>query len=156
MKILHGWIFHVCGSGPDTVVRVVDAADHVYQLLDRFTPAFYVGGEPQECRAVARFILDQQWDVKLSRVEWPDSSLGHPVRVLCVAVENPCHFAAISQRVRSFKPKLIYYHHDLSLPELYLLAHQIRPLALCEFAVDDGNRILGIENAKSPAKEARR
>ena len=156
MKILHGWIFHVSASGLDTIVRVVDAADHVYQLFDRFTPAFHVGGEPQECRAVARFILEQQWDVKLSRVEWPDSSLGHPVRVLCVEVENPSHFAAISQRVRYFKPKLIYYHQDLSLPELYLLAHQIRPLALCAFAVDDGNRILGIECAKSLTVEAGR
>ena len=156
MKILHGWIVHVYASGLDTVVRVVDTSDEVYRLLDRFTPAFYVGGEPQECRAVARFILDQQWDVKLSRVEWSDASLGRPVHVLYVAVENPCHFAAISERVRHFKPKLTYYHHDLSLPELYLLAHQIQPLALCQFAVDNENRILGIESGKSLAAKGKR
>ncbi len=155
MKTLQGWIFHVFASERDTVVRVVDAADQVYQLLDRFSPAFYVGGEPQQCLAVARFILEQHWDVKVSRVEWPDSSLRHPVRVLCVEVDSPCHFAAISQRVRYFKPKLTYYHHDLSLPELYLLARQIQPLALCQFAVDHENRILGIES-KSSAAEARR
>lgn len=156
MKILHGWIFHVYASGLDTVVRVVDAADHVYQLLDRFTPAFYVGGEPQECRAVARFILEQQWDVKVSRVDWSDPSLGHPVRVLCIEVENPCHFAAISEQVRHFKPKLTCYHPDLSLPELYLLARKIQPFVLCQFAVDDENRVLGIESAKSLALVARR
>ena len=156
MKILHGWIFHVYASGLATVVRVVDTSDRVYRLLDRFTPAFFVGGEPQECRAVARFILEQQWDVKLSRVEWPDSSLGHPVRVLCIEVENPFHFAAISQRVRCFKPRLAYYHDDLSLPELYLLARKIQRFVLCQFAVDDENRILAIESGKSLAAEGKR
>ncbi len=156
MKILHGWIFHVYASGPDTVVQMVGTDDRVHKLFDRFMPAFYVGGEPKECHAVARFILEQSWDVKLSRVEWPDPSLGHPVRVLCIEVETPHHFALIAERVRYFKPKLTYYHHDLSLPELYLMARQIRPRALCEFAVDDKNRILGIENARSLTLEARR
>ncbi len=153
MKILHGWIFRVYASGLDTVVQVVDTDDHIYRLLDRFMPAFYVGGEPEECRAVARFILEQPWDVKLSRVEWPDASLGHPVRVLCVQVETPHHFAQITERVRYFKPKLTFYHHDLSLPELYLMARQIRPFTLCEFAVDNENRILGIECDKSATVE---
>ncbi len=155
MKILHGWIFHVYASGLDTVVRVVDTDDQLYRLLDRFMPAFYVNGEPQECRAVARFILEQQWDVKVSRVDWSDPTLGHPVRVLCVEVETPHHFAQRAERVRYFKPKLTYYHHDLSLPELYLLARRIQPLALCQLAVDNDNRILGIEGAKSLAVKAR-
>lgn len=154
MKVLQGWIFHVYASGQSTVVRVVDAVGHVYRLLDRFTPAFYVAGEPQECHAVARYILEQPWDVKVSRVEWPDSALGHGVRVLCVEVESPRHFAALSERVRHFRPKLTYYHHDLSLPELYLAAHQIRPLSLCEIAVDDRNRILGIETANTLPQDA--
>lgn len=145
MKTLHGWIFNVYASGQNVVVQVVDTDNQVYRLFDRFAPAFWIGGDPKECRAVARFILEQSWNVRLSYKERPEPSLGHPVQVLQVEVENPHHFPLILQRVKHFKPKLTFYGTDDPLAQMYLSNRNLTPLTLCQLAIDDENRILGVE-----------
>lgn len=150
MKELEGWIFDVYVSGREMIVWVIDAEGHSHCLRDRFAPAFYVGGDWKELRAVARFLIAQRWDVKLSRTERMDLFLGHPSVVLQVEVLNPSLFTPIFQRVTNLKPTLTYYHGDLSLPQRYFLARKAFPLAFCHFAVDAEARIRALAVNDSP------
>ncbi len=156
MKTLRGWIYNVYASGQRIVVQVVDTDNQVHRLLDRFAPAFWIGGDPKECRAAAGFILEQPWNVRLSYKERPEPSLSHPVQVLQVEVENPHHFALILERVKHFKPKLTFYGADIPFAQMYLSDRKLAPLTLSHFAVDDENRILGIEcNASITAEKGK-
>ncbi|MCL5952735.1 MAG: hypothetical protein M1132_13625 [Chloroflexi bacterium] len=146
MKILEGWVYEVQFLKGDTVVWIVDTKKCIHRLLDHFAPTFYVGGDPKEWQAVAHFLIDRPWDVTLSRAQMPDSRLDFPARVLKVGVEDPQLLKAIINRIMRFKPEVIGDCRDTPITDMYLQMRQIRPLALCRFALDKENRILGIES----------
>ncbi len=148
--MLDGWILDVYLAGREMAVWVIDRDGHVHCLRDTFIPAFYVGGDPKELRAVARFLIDQRWGVKLSRAERTELFLGHSILVLQVEVLNPNLFATIFQRVTNLNPALNYYNGDISLPQMYFFARNAFPLAFCHFAVDDDHRILALDVDDSP------
>jgi DNA polymerase-2 len=149
VKVINGWIFDVYLAGRDMAVWVIDRDGQAHCLRDRFIPAFYVGGDPKDLRAVAQFLINQRWDVKLSRAERIELFLGHTILVLQVEVMNPNLFATIFERVTRLKPALNYYNGDISLPQLYFFARIAFPLAYCQFSVDE-DRILGIKVEDSP------
>jgi DNA polymerase-2 len=150
VKVLDGWISDVYLAGREMFVWLIDRDGKAHCLRDRFIPSFYVGGDAKELRAVARFLIDQHWDVRLSRAERTELFLGHTIVVLKVDVLNPNLFATIFQRVTNFKPELNYYDGDISLPQLYFFARQAFPLAFCHIAVEDENQICGITVDDSP------
>ncbi len=153
VRILEGRIYDVQVSKHDTVVWVVDTEKCIHRLLDRFTPTFYVGGDPKEWQAVAHFLIDRPWDLTLSRAQRPDSRLGFPARVLRVGVEDPQLLKAIISRIMRFKPEVTGDCGNIPITDMYLRMRQIRPLALCRFAVDNDNHILGVE-VSEPGGEA--
>ncbi len=150
MQTIDGWIFDVYPSGRDMAVWVIDADGRAHFLRDSFAPAFYVGGDPRELRALARFLIAQRWGVKLARAERTELFLGHPIVVLQVEVTNPNLFTTIFERVTRLKPNLTYYNGDISLPQMYFLVRNAFPLAFCHFVVDDDNRILALDVDDSP------
>jgi DNA polymerase-2 len=150
VKVLDGWIFDVYISGREVIVWVIDREGHSHCLHDHFVPAFYVGGDLKELRAVARFLINQRWDIRLSRAQQTELFLGHPIVVLQVEVLNPSLFTTIFHRVTNFKPALTYYNGDISLPQMYFFARNAFPLAFCHFAVDDDRRILALDVDDSP------
>lgn len=145
MKILEGWVYDVQFLKGDTLVWIVDTQKRIHRLLDHFTPTFYVGGDPKEWQAVAHFLIDRPWDVTLSRARKLDSGLSCPARVLKVGVEDPQLLKAIVNRIMRFKPEVTGDCGDMPITDMYLQMRQIRPLALCRFALDNDNRILGVE-----------
>jgi DNA polymerase-2 len=150
VKVLDGWIFDVYLAGREMLVWVIDRDGKAHCLRDRFIPSFYVGGDSKELRAVAQFLINQHWDVRLSRAERTELFLGHTIVVLKVDVLNPNLFATIFRRVTSFKPTLNYYDGDIALPQLYFFARQAFPLAFCHIAIEDENQICGITVDDSP------
>ena len=155
MKTLEGWIIDVYVSGSEMVVWVIDTEERAQILRDTFIPAFYVGGEAKDLRALARFILDQPWDVRLSWTECIERRLEYPIPVLQVEVMNPDHFSAIYQRVARARPKLQYYNGPNSIVRQYFLARGLSLFAFCQFIVDDENLILGREVAITGCESAR-
>ena len=132
------------------IVWVIDCDGHAHCLHDHLVPAFYVGGDWEELRAVARFLVNQRWDIRLSRAKQTELFLGHPIVVLQVEVLNPSLFTTIFHRVTNFKPALSYYNGDISLPQMYFFARNAFPLAFCHFAADDDQRILALDVDDSP------
>ncbi len=145
MKMLNGWILEVYLAGRDMTLRVIDTTGHAHQLRDAFIPVFFVGGDAKELRDLARFILDQTWDVRLSRAEHMDDSLAHRIVVLQIEVMNPHHFSEIFKRVIRARPQLDYYNGHLPVLQQYLISRGTYPFAFCHFVVDAEDRILGIE-----------
>ncbi|MDE3090528.1 MAG: hypothetical protein KGJ80_14195, partial [Chloroflexota bacterium] len=150
MKTLDGWIFDVYPTERDMAVWVIDPDSRAHFLRDTFAPAFFVGGDTRELRAVARFLIDQHWSVKLARVERTDLFLGHDIAVLQVAVTPPALFPTIFQRVARLKPDLTYYNCDVALPQMYFYARKTFPLAFCHLVVSDDNRIIELATDDSP------
>ncbi len=155
MKILSGWIFDVYLVGRDMAVWVIDTDGRAQMLRDTFIPAFYVGGEAKGLRALARFILDQPWDVRLSWTEFLEPHLEYLMPVLQVEVMNPNHFSAIYERVVRARPQLEYYNGPDSILRQYFVARGLHPFAFCHFVVDDEDRILAFEHAVAHCKGAR-
>lgn len=148
--MIDGWIFDVYPFGRDMIVWVIDRDGHAHCLQDKFISTFYVGGDAKELRAVARFLSNQRWEVRLSRAERVELFSGHPISVLQVDVMNLSLFAPIFKRVTNFKPALDYYNGDVSLPQMYFFARSAFPLAFCHFTIDDENSIVGFDVDDSP------
>ena len=150
MPILEGWIFDVYPAGREMLVWVIDREGRAHALHDDFVPSFYVGGDSQELRAVARFLSDQRWDVHLARAERTELFLGQARLVLQVAVLNPSQFTTIFKQVTRFKPALTYYNADLPLAQRYFLARQAFPLAFCHIVLDHDQHIRTLAVNDSP------
>lgn len=160
MKMLNGWILEVYLAGRDMTLRVVDATGRAHILRDPFIPVFYVGGDAKELRDLARFLIDQPWDVRLSRTEYKEAGLGHRTVVLQIEVMNPHHFSTIFGRIARDRPKLDYYNGHHSVVQQYFLQRGACPFSFCSFVVDVDDRILGLElvdsrQVTSRAKAAR-
>lgn len=155
MEILSGWIVGAYLNGREVALCVIEKNGRAHILRDTFIPAFYAGGEAKDLRALARFILDQPWDVKLSWGEVLNPHLEYPIPVLQVEVLNPDHFSQIYERVVGAKPKLDYYNVDNSIVRQYMSSRDLHPFAFCHLVVDDQNRILAIEVARPGFMTAR-
>lgn len=70
-----------------------------------------------------------------------------------MGVEDPQLLKAIVNRIMRFKPEVTGDCGDIPITELYLRTRQIRPLALCRFALDNDNRILGVEASKPTTED---
>lgn len=127
------------------VLRVIDTTGCAHILRETFIPVFYVGGDAKELRNLARFMMDQPWDVRLSRTEYKEARAGHRIVALRVEVMNPHHFSEIFTRLTRARPQLDYYNGHLSVLQQYLISRGTHPFAFCRFAVDEGDRILGLE-----------
>ncbi len=75
MRTLEGLIFDAHLSGRDMGVWVVDGEGQTQRLSDRFTPAFCVGWDSTDRRAVTHFPVDQWCKVRLSWVDRPEPSI---------------------------------------------------------------------------------
>jgi len=155
MKTLEGWIFDIHLSRCAVVIRAIDTDGHTHTLSDTFIPVFYISGDSKDLRALARFVMDQPWDVRLARTKLSDATFKQPIVVLQVEVMNPHHFSTIVERVMWARPKLKCYNGHIPVLQQYSIARNIVPFALCHFVVDDEQRILGFEVIASTRKNSR-
>ncbi len=150
LKRIDAWIFDVYVTDRDIAVWIIDADGRAHFLRDQFAPAFFVGGDAHELRAVAQMLRYERAPVKLARAERTDLFLARDITVLQVEVFNPARFAMLFQRVARFKPNLTYYNCDIAVPQMYFLARGAFPLAFCHFVIDDENRISELVADDSP------
>ena len=149
MKTIKGWVFNICLAGRGIQLHVIDAAAQVQTLRDEFTPSFYASGDANDLRALARFMIDQPWEVRLVWTQFMDQSVQFPVSVLRLDVLNSHHFPNIVQRVMRTRPKLKYHNADIPVLAQYISTRGIVPFAVTHFVVDDEQWILGIEVDRS-------
>lgn len=150
MIILEGWIFDVCVSGREIAIWIIDKQGKPHRLRDKFLPSFYVGGDPKDLTALAQWLLTKPWGTIPSLTYRYDLQLNHRALVLQVQVRDPDLFATIFQRVTRRRPRLAFYNGGIPVPQMYLMEKHAFPLALCQFSIDDQDRLYGFEVHDSP------
>jgi DNA polymerase-2 len=149
MPSFSGWLFDVYPHRAGMAVWMIDEQGRSRLLRDNFTPAFYARGPHEELRAVCRMLRTSRAPVTLRRTERMDLFLNHAVEVLEVGVQIPAMLPRIFRQCADFRPNLTYYNADISLPQRYVLARGIFPLAYCTVE-HDGDRIEHIEALDTP------
>jgi DNA polymerase-2 len=130
-------------------VWLIDPDGRNHALLDYFAPAFYVDGPASGLRAVADRLRAQRAPVDLRLTDRVDLFRDHSIEVLEVKVRVAGQLPDVFKRASRAHPDLTYYDADIPLPQRYVLARQVFPLAYC--AVEhEGGRIHSIEALDSP------
>ncbi len=146
---LQGWLFDVYPHGSGMRVWLIDSDGRPHALEHSFIPRFYVRGPRQELRAICQMLRRMRSPVDLRRTQRTDLSLNREVEVLEVNVRVPALLPRLFRQVAQFRPSLTYYDADIPLPQRYVLAHAVFPLAYC--CVDClGGRIQHIQALDSP------
>jgi DNA polymerase-2 len=146
---LFGWLFDAYPSGEGMRVWLIDPEGHPLGLQDSFVPAFYAHGPGADRQALADSLRQSCAPVTLRTTERTDLFLDRPIEVLEVGVRQPRLLPQIFQRVARAQPKLTYYDADIPLPQRYVLARGIFPLAYCAVEAQ-GEQIQRIEALDSP------
>ena len=149
MPTLFGWLFDAYPSGEGMRVWLIDPEGRPLGLQDSFVPAFYAHGPSADRQAVADSLRQSGAPVTLRTTERIDLFLDRPIEVLEVGVRQPRLLPQIFQRVARSQPKLTYYDADIPLPQRYVLARGIFPLAYCSVEAQ-GDQIQRIEALDSP------
>ncbi len=138
MTSLYGWLFDAYPAGEGMTVWLVDNDGQPHALRDCFTPCFYARGPREDLRAVCQMLRATRAPVDLSRTERIDLFLDHEVEVLEVGMRLPARFERLFRQVAEFRPHLTYYDADIPLPQRYVLARAVFPLAYCQVEHAEG------------------
>jgi DNA polymerase-2 len=144
-----GWLFDAYPSGQGMRVWLIDPSGHPLCLQDSFTPAFYAHGPLADRRALADLLDRSGAPVELHTTERIDLFLDRPIEVLEARVGQPGRLPRIFQQASRALPRLTYYDADIPLPQRYVLARAIFPLAYCAVEAE-GEHIRRIEALDSP------
>lgn len=147
--MLTGWLFDVYPRGADMGLWLLDRQGQSHLLHDRFSPSFFVHGPRHELRQAWQMLQRWRAPVELRRSRGYDLFLDDEIDVLEVVVPVPAQLPRVLRRVAAAKPDLTYYNADIPLPQRYVLARGVFPLAYC--AVEhQGDRIQRIEALDTP------
>ncbi len=147
--MLYGWLTDVYPAGEGMRLWLLDNHRVAHALHDDFVPAFYVRGPALELRELCRMLRARRAPVTLRRTQRRELFLDQDLEVLEVAVCFPARFDRIFRQAANFSPDLSYYDADIPLPQRYVLARGIFPLAYC-LVEHEGDRIVHIEALDSP------
>ncbi|HEU4759225.1 MAG TPA: DNA polymerase domain-containing protein [Dehalococcoidia bacterium] len=136
MASLSAWLFDVYPDGNGMRLWLLDGAGRMHTLHDTFTPCLYARGPQDDLRAVARMLRARRAPVTLRRTERRDLFLDREVEVLEIGVRLPALLPTVLRWAAEFRPYLTYYDADIPLPQRYVLARGIFPLAACDVEHD--------------------
>ena len=140
MAALSAWLFDVYPDADGMRLWLLDDGGRMHTLHDTFTPCFYARGPLDDVRAVARMLRARRAPVTLRRAERRDLFLDREVEVLEIGVRLPALLATVLRWSAEFRPYLTYYDADIPLPQRYVLARSVFPLAACDVEYDSGGQ----------------
>ena len=149
MPSFYGWLFDAYPHGRQMAAWFLEEDGRARLLFDRFTPAFYAHGPRDDLHAVGQMLRSRRAPVRLRRTERRDLFLDRDIEVLEIAVTVPGQQPRLLRQVADFRPHLAYYDADIPIPQRYVLARQVFPLAYCHVEHEDG-WIRAIEALDSP------
>src|SRR3990172_7171209 len=150
MSSLSAWLFDVYPSGAGMIVWLLDEAGRMHALHDDdFTPCFYVRGPEDELAALTGWLHTRR-DVVLRRTARRDLFLDRELEVLEIGVRPPAPLPAALHAAPAALPPPTHYHPDIPLPQRYVLARGIFPVALCQVEHDDDRRLRAITTLDTP------
>jgi len=140
MPSFSAWLFDVYPAGAGMLLWLLDEAGRMHTLHDDdFTPCFYVRGPEDELAALTGWLRPRR-DVALRRTVRRDLFLDRELEVLEIGVRPPSRLPAVQRAAAEAFPDLTYYDADIPLPQRYVLARGVFPVALCQVEYDDDLR----------------
>jgi DNA polymerase-2 len=140
--LLSAWLFDVYPAGAGMLVWLLDENGRMHALHDDdFTPCFYVRGPENELAALTASLRSRR-DVRLRRTVRRDLFLDRELEVLEIGVRPPVRLPGVLHAAAEAFPQLTYYDADIPLPQRYVLARGVFPVALCqvEYTLPEGHR----------------
>jgi DNA polymerase II len=151
MADLSAWLFDVYPDGDGMRLWLLDGDGRMHCLQDAFTPCLYARGPLDDLRAVARMLRARRAPVTLRRTERLDLFLDREVEVLEIGVRLPGLLPTVLRWAAEFRPDLTYYDADIPLPQRYVLARRLFPLAACDLDYDSAtHRLRAIATVDTP------
>ena len=148
--MLHAWLFDAYPSDAGMTTWWIDTDGRAHALHDDLTPVFYVQGPRADLHDLCLWLRAQALSpVELQRTERTDLFLDRAIEVLEVGVRQPAVFPRLFRQTADAFPNLTYYDADIPLPQRYVLARAIFPLAYCAVEHQDG-RIVNIQPLDTP------
>jgi len=148
--MLYAWLFDAYPSDAGMTTWWIDADGRAHALLDDLTPVFYVQGPRADLHDLCLWLRAQALSpVELQRTERTDLFLDRAIEVLEVGVRQPAVFPRLFRQTADAFPNLTYYDADIPLPQRYVLARGIFPLAYCAVEHQDG-RIVNVQPLDTP------
>lgn len=132
MPSFSGWLFDVYPGGAGMILWLLDEAGQMHALYDDdFTPCFYARGPEDELAALTN-LLRARRETTLRRTARRDLFLDRELEVLEIGVRPPSRLPAVLHATAEAFPNLTYYDADIPLPQRYVLARGVFPVALCQ------------------------
>ena len=149
MTTLFGWLFDAYPSGQGMAVWLIDQDGRSHLLQDSLEPAFYAQGSADQLRKVCDELRRRGAPVRIRTTERIDLFLDRAVEVLEVRVLQPKLLPSLFNQISRKYPDLTYYDADIPLPQRYVLARDLFPLAYCLVEHLEG-RVRRIEALDTP------
>jgi DNA polymerase elongation subunit (family B) len=125
---------------------VIEPNRQRHQLIDSFSPAFYVHGPEASLRYLQRVLASRRWPLACRFTERVNLWDGNTWKVLQVSVPRPALFRSVCRFVRKANPALRLFNSDFILATLYCFEKRLFPLAHCSLEADSQGRVLSIQN----------
>jgi len=145
------------------VVWLLDETGRMHALRDDgFTPCLYARGPEDELAALGHLLRARYGEVRrlphggatpgitLRRTARRDLFLDRELEVLEIGVRPPARLPAVLHAAAEAFPNLTYYDADIPLPQRYVLARGVFPVALCQVEHDDDGRLQHITTLDTP------
>ncbi len=146
-----GWLLDIYTHPQDGVVVWLLDEDGTRRRLRQTLPViFFAAGPPERLRLLWRFLGEQPQPPQLSRAERRDLFNPEPFPVLAIQVENPATQPLLFNRVAAAFPDLVYYDADLPISLRHAALYGTFPLARCQVAIDEGEKIASLFTLDSP------
>jgi DNA polymerase-2 len=165
MPSLSAWLFDVYPNGVGMTLWLLDETGRMHALHDDdFTPSLYARGPEDELAALAHLLRTRYGEsrplsqggstqspgIALRRTARRDLFLDRELEVLEIDVRPPARLQAVLHAAAEAFPHLTYYDADIPLPQRYVLARGVFPVALCQVEHDVDGRLRTITTLDTP------
>ncbi len=123
---------------------LIDRNQKHHQLIDRFSPAFYVSGDAERILKLQRALDVQKGAVTACLTERIDLWQNQLKQVLMISVLCPTELVSWGRWVHRFDSRLQLYNSDLMVASLYCWEKKVFPLARVEIEADEERNVLAI------------
>ncbi|QRN82680.1 hypothetical protein JR338_09660 [Chloroflexota bacterium] len=147
MIAFDGWLLDLFEDENEGIVLYfMDRKGPRWRLTTPFPVTFYAQGDPEQLRALWRYLRGLPQVSKIDRTERMDVFRRQWVPVLAATVQNPVALSRLIQNVVARFPELEYSDADISITVRFAAQTGATPLSYCHVTADEEtHELTGIE-----------
>ncbi len=138
-----GWLFDVYPSPSGVTLWLVDREGGKHRCSSPFIPSFFMHVDEPGARRVAALVSGFPFRVVLDRTTRREIYSNEEWSVLRVSVHDTRQLRSVVQRLERHFPHFVFFNSDIAVPQLFLYATDLFPLAFGEYRLDETNILTG-------------